>query len=69
MCNVAYSIQVEHMDAEQQEDFDGQIGQRENPEDVAREALKAHQEAAGMTFADPDAPVVGQPGAAGDERL
>jgi hypothetical protein len=28
-----------------------------NPEEEALKALKAHQEEAGVTFADPDAPV------------
>ncbi len=28
-----------------------------NPEEVAREALRAYQESMGMTFDDPDAPV------------
>ena len=34
-----------------------------SPEEEALKALRAHQEAAGMAFADPDAPV------AGDGRL
>lgn len=31
----------------------------EDPEEQALAALRAHQEAAGMTFSNPDAPVAG----------
>lgn len=37
--------------------FDEEIGMARNPEEEAKKALAAHQEAAGMTFDDPDAPV------------
>jgi hypothetical protein len=45
---------------ESQEDvqrFDEEIGMTVNPDEVAKAALKAHQEAMGMTFENPDAPV------------
>lgn len=37
--------------------FEETIGMRLNPEEAAKEALRAHQAAAGMTFENPDAPV------------
>lgn len=41
---------------EERERFDEEIGMREDPAAVAREQLAAYQRAAGITFADPDAP-------------
>lgn len=57
LLNVAYSFQAEHMTAEEEEDFQERIGMRRDPEQWAKEQLAAHQEAVGMTFTDPDAPV------------
>lgn len=48
---------MQGMDADQIEEFEADIGMRHNPERDARAALRAHQEAMGMTFDDPDAPV------------
>jgi hypothetical protein len=42
---------------EELEQLDIAIGMVANPEEEALEALRAHQEAAGMTFENPDAPV------------
>jgi hypothetical protein len=60
---VAYSIQVESMEDEEREKFDGDIGMTENPETAAREALQRHQREMGITFENPDAPVTPEPGA------
>jgi hypothetical protein len=42
---------------EELEQLDISLGMAENPEEAAVIALRAHQEAAGMAFEDPDAPV------------
>jgi hypothetical protein len=42
---------------EELEQLDIAIGMVTNPEEEALEALRAHQEAAGITFENPDAPV------------
>lgn len=55
------------MSPEELEEFDGQIGMRTSPEAVALAALRAHQEAAGMVFDDPDAPVAAPPGTRDEE--
>jgi hypothetical protein len=55
---------------EQLEELDIAIGMVPDPEEAALTALRAHQEAAGMTFENPDAPVAGDgklfPGSDGD---
>jgi hypothetical protein len=48
---------VDGMEAEQLERFEEEIGMRVNPEDEAKKALKAFQEAQGMVIENPDAPV------------
>lgn len=45
------------MSQDEAQQFDEEIGMRADPEKVALEALKAHQEAEGMVFENPDAPV------------
>lgn len=55
------------MDADQLEEFEGSIGMRTSPEAVAKAALRAHQEAMGMTFSDPDAPVAAALGSKDEE--
>ena len=45
------------MDEEQVRRFDEEIGMARNPDEEAKKALRAHQEAAGMEFSDPDAEV------------
>lgn len=59
---------TEGMDQEQREKFDEDIGMRVSAEKLALEALKAHQEAAGMVFENPDA-VVEAPLGARDEEV
>lgn len=54
---MAYSVLAEGRSEEECEELDIEIGMVENPDTAAIIALRAHQEAAGMTFADPDAPV------------
>lgn len=56
-CNVAYSVMAEGRSTEELEELDGQIGMTESPEQEALRALREHQEAAGMMFDNPDAPV------------
>jgi hypothetical protein len=60
---VAYSIQVEKMTDEDREQFDGQIGMTEDPEQTAKDALRKFQQEHGIEFEDPDAPVTPEPGA------
>jgi hypothetical protein len=60
LLNVAYSIRAEGLDGDQLEALDVELGMTEDPAAEAREALRAHQEAIGIVFADPDAPVAGQ---------
>lgn len=45
------------MDGDEEQKFQEEIGMRFDPEKEALRALKAHQEAMGMVFDDPDAPV------------
>jgi hypothetical protein len=52
LCNVAYATRAEGLDAEELERLDEQIGMKEDPEEIAKEALRAHQEAMGLTFND-----------------
>jgi predicted NUDIX family NTP pyrophosphohydrolase len=59
---VAYSLLAEGRNEEEMEQLDIEIGMVTNPEEEALAALRAHQEAAGLTFDAPDAPVT----AAGD---
>lgn len=47
------------MDDSEIEKFDIEIGQIEDPADEAKAALKAHQEAMGMHFDNPDELVPG----------
>jgi hypothetical protein len=61
LCNVAYAVQTEGLDDDEREKFEMEIGMAEDPADVAMAELKAHQEAAGMTFENPDAPVEADP--------
>ena len=48
---------MEGMNAEEAEQFESEIGMRPNPEADALAALRAYQEAQGIVFEDPDAPV------------
>ena len=48
---------AEGLSEEELEELDTKVGMITDPEDVAREMLRAHQEAMGMVFAEPDAPV------------
>jgi hypothetical protein len=55
---VAYAVITERMtDEERVIRFEEEIGMRTNPEEAAKAALRAWQEAQGITFDDPDAPV------------
>lgn len=45
------------MKEEDLERFEEQIGMRADPNEIAKEALAAYQEAAGQKFENPDAPV------------
>jgi hypothetical protein len=54
---VAYSIRAEGLDERELEALDIEIGMTEDPADEAREALRAHQEAQGMRFENPDGQV------------
>ncbi len=45
------------MSDDQLQEFEEEIGMRPDPEKEAKEALRAHQEAMGMRFENPDAPV------------
>jgi hypothetical protein len=44
-------------DDEQLAELDSRLGMADSPQDEALQALREHQEAAGMTFDSPDAPV------------
>lgn len=59
---MAYSLRADGLDNQELEALDIEIGMAENPADEAVEALRAHQEARGMRFAEPDAPVTARPG-------
>lgn len=50
-------MRTQNLEPEQLEAFDEAIGMRTDPSELAREALAAHQAAAGMDIADPDRPV------------
>lgn len=54
---MAYSIRAEGLDDRELEALDIEIGMTEDPAGEAIEALRAHQEAQGMRFEDPEAPV------------
>jgi hypothetical protein len=60
-CNVAYATLAEGRSDDELEELDISIGMLINPEDEARKALRAHQEATGLVFEDPDAPVAPDP--------
>jgi hypothetical protein len=54
---VAYSLLADQcQDEEALQQLDYQIGMDESPEAEAMRALREHQEAMGMQFADPHAP-------------
>jgi hypothetical protein len=55
------------MTGEEAEKFEEDIGMRTSPEAVALAALRAHQEASGMAFDDPDAPVAAPLGSRDEE--
>jgi len=55
------------MTQEDAEKFEEDIGMRIGAESIAKAALRAHQQAAGMTFDDPDAPVAAPFGARDEE--
>lgn len=48
---------MQGMDQEQAESFEEEIGMRYDPVSGAKEALRAYQEAQGLVFDNPDAPV------------
>jgi hypothetical protein len=52
LCNAAYAIRADGLDAEEVQRLDEQIGMAVDPEETAKDALAAHQEAMGMTFDD-----------------
>jgi hypothetical protein len=52
LLNVAYAARAAGLDAGELRSLDEQIGMAEDPEELAKEALTAHQEAMGMTFDD-----------------
>ena len=45
------------MDEREEERFQEELGMRRDPEKEARQALRQYQEAMGMVFENPDAPV------------
>lgn len=55
------------MDEGAVEKFEEDIGMRTSPEAMAKAALRAWQQAQGMTFADPDAPVAAPLGSRDEE--
>lgn len=57
LCNVAYCVRTQNLEADALERFDEEIGMRADPAQIAREALAAHQAATGMEIDDPDRPV------------
>ena len=57
LLNVAYSVMAEGRGADELDQLDMELGMIEDPAAEAKAALRAHQEALGMQFADPDAPV------------
>lgn len=57
LLNVAYSVLAEGRDDEALEQLDAEIGMIEDPAASAKAALAEYQRRAGITFADPDAPV------------
>jgi hypothetical protein len=52
---VAYSIRAEGLDDRELEALDIEIGMTDDPAAEAIDALRAHQEAQGMRFEDPEA--------------
>jgi hypothetical protein len=54
---VAYSVLAEGRNEEEADQLDIAIGMAEDPSEAAILALRAHQEAAGITFEDAEAPV------------
>jgi hypothetical protein len=62
LLNVAYSIRAEGLAADELEQLDMELGMTEDPAAEAKAALRAHQEALGLEFDDPDAPVEGTAG-------
>jgi hypothetical protein len=52
LLNVAYATRAAGLDEQELRTLDEQIGMAEDPEELAKEALRAHQEAQGMTFSD-----------------
>jgi hypothetical protein len=61
LCNVAYAVATDGLDDEERERFEMEIGMAEDPAEAAIAELRAHQEAAGMHFDNPDAPVEADP--------
>ena len=59
LLNVAYSIRAEGLGPDELEELDMELGMTEDPAAEAKEALRAHQEALGLQFSNPDAPVEG----------
>ena len=57
MLNLAAVTIMQGMDEDQVRDFEEMIGMLPNPENDAREALRAYQESAGIVIDNPDAPV------------
>jgi hypothetical protein len=51
---------------EELEQLDAAIGMVEDPEEEAKRALREHQEAMGMHFDNPNAPVEADPNTLGD---
>ena len=68
LLNVAYSIRAEGLGADELEQLDMELGMTEDPAAEAKAALRAHQEALGLDFDDPDAPVEGVAGPDGLPR-
>lgn len=55
------------MTAAEAEKFEEDIGMRTSPEAMAKATLRAWQQAQGMTFEDPDAPVAAPLGSRDEE--
>jgi hypothetical protein len=66
-CNVAYSVLAENRSEDELEELDISIGMLKDPANEAKKMLREYQEAMGMVFEDPDAPVDADPAGEGGE--
>lgn len=64
---MAYATIADGMSAGDLREFEEKIGMRADPEKIALAELKAYQEAQGMKFENPDAPVAAPLGSQDEE--